>query len=231
LYVTDGGQVDNLGLLELLSRRCGLIICFDGSGDGLLSTNTFDEVRQLAWDRYRVRFSTVGGDLDPTIPSPPEDPDPYHAVGPGLLTKAMCASSEASSGTASWSTQFRKRVARSNVAELEIHYPDGQIGTLIFAKAVLTTETPSGILDFAQGSRRFPRDSTADQFLEPDQVKNYQAIGRYLGECAAALAEPHLPPSSGPRGADPPPLPPEPPAGSVPERRRLRLRIIRFRTT
>ena len=70
LYVTDGGQLDNLGMLELLSRRCRLIVSFDASGDELLSTNTFDGVRQLAWERYRVRFSQPGGEPDPSCADP-----------------------------------------------------------------------------------------------------------------------------------------------------------------
>ncbi|MDP9332382.1 MAG: hypothetical protein M3Q30_03585, partial [Actinomycetota bacterium] len=33
LYVTDGGHRENLGLVELLRRRCKTIICIDASGD------------------------------------------------------------------------------------------------------------------------------------------------------------------------------------------------------
>ena len=33
LYLTDGGHWDNLGLVELIRRRCKTIICIDGSGD------------------------------------------------------------------------------------------------------------------------------------------------------------------------------------------------------
>lgn len=33
VYVTDGGQLDNLGLPELLSRQCETIMCIDASGD------------------------------------------------------------------------------------------------------------------------------------------------------------------------------------------------------
>jgi hypothetical protein len=33
LYVTDGGHYDNLGLVELIRRRCRMIYCIDASGD------------------------------------------------------------------------------------------------------------------------------------------------------------------------------------------------------
>jgi len=29
LHLTDGGHLDNLGLIELLRRECKLMICFD----------------------------------------------------------------------------------------------------------------------------------------------------------------------------------------------------------
>ena len=48
VYVSDGGHLDNLGLLELLRRRCRTILVVDASGDPLRSTATFDEVLGLA---------------------------------------------------------------------------------------------------------------------------------------------------------------------------------------
>src|SRR5213593_1030025 len=35
VYVTDGGHWENLGLVELLRRGCGRIICMDAAGDDL----------------------------------------------------------------------------------------------------------------------------------------------------------------------------------------------------
>ena len=74
------------------------------------------------------------------------------------------------------------------VARLTIHYPDGTDGDLVFSKAVLTPETPDEVLLFAAKAKKFPRDSTADQFLEPEQVTQYVALGRAVGRRAGALA-------------------------------------------
>jgi hypothetical protein len=194
LFVTDGGQLDNLGLLELLARRCRLIVSIDASGDGLRSTNTFDSVRELAWDRYRVRFSLVGG------PADPECTDPGSYEGPRLrtqarLTEGLCTAPADEVHAAvlrEYPESLADRLAAEAVAVLEIHYRDGTRGHLIFAKAVLTPDTPGKVLRFAMGSARFPRDSTADQFLEPDQVEHYVELGRHVGRLAAAAARPHL---------------------------------------
>lgn len=48
LYVTDGGHWDNLGLVELLRRRCRVIFCFDAGGDQVTTFNAIAEAMSLA---------------------------------------------------------------------------------------------------------------------------------------------------------------------------------------
>ncbi len=48
VYVSDGGHLDNLGLLELLRRRCRLILIIDASGDRAFTTGALDGVLSLA---------------------------------------------------------------------------------------------------------------------------------------------------------------------------------------
>ena len=40
VYVSDGGHLENFGLLELLARRSRLIVCCDASGDGYDAATT-----------------------------------------------------------------------------------------------------------------------------------------------------------------------------------------------
>jgi hypothetical protein len=181
LYVTDGGQLDNLGLLELLSRRCRLIVSFDASGDELLSTNTFDGVRQLAWDRYRVRFSEPGGEPDPPCGDPATYDGPPLKVTNKRVTPGLTGPGQEKYGLVN-------RIAEAAVAHLEIHYMDGTKGDLVFSKAVLSPETPDEVLVFAATTKKFPRDSTADQFLEPEQVTQYVSLGRAVGRRAGEIA-------------------------------------------
>ena len=44
VYVTDGGHWENLGLVELLRRGCGQILCFDAAGDDLKHFSTLSQV-------------------------------------------------------------------------------------------------------------------------------------------------------------------------------------------
>src|SRR6266545_8162463 len=48
VYTTDGGHFDNLGLVELLRRGCGLIVCFDAAGDDVRHFFTLSEALALA---------------------------------------------------------------------------------------------------------------------------------------------------------------------------------------
>lgn len=48
VYVTDGGHWENLGLVELLRRGCGRIICIDGSGGDAVTFGTLSEAIALA---------------------------------------------------------------------------------------------------------------------------------------------------------------------------------------
>jgi hypothetical protein len=71
LYVTDGGHRENLGLVELLRRRCKTIVCVDASGD---TPGSFATLRKAA----AIARIEVGAEIDLTdLPeSPPPDMEP-----------------------------------------------------------------------------------------------------------------------------------------------------------
>lgn len=57
LYITDGGHWENLGLVELLRRRCKTIYCFDASGDAVDTFDTIGEAIMLARTELGVEIS------------------------------------------------------------------------------------------------------------------------------------------------------------------------------
>jgi hypothetical protein len=48
VYVTDGGHYENLGLVELLRRRCTEIYCFDAAGDQTSTFGTLADAMRIA---------------------------------------------------------------------------------------------------------------------------------------------------------------------------------------
>lgn len=61
LYVTDGGHIENLGLLELLRRRCDTIVCLDAAGGSTTRFSTLGEAVALAKSDLNVIV-----DIDPS---------------------------------------------------------------------------------------------------------------------------------------------------------------------
>ena len=48
LYLTDGGHIENLGLYQLLRRRCRLIIVIDAEADPNMTFNSFIKAERYA---------------------------------------------------------------------------------------------------------------------------------------------------------------------------------------
>jgi len=56
LYVTDGGHYENLGLVELLRRKCETIWCIDASGDQPDTFDTLGGAFMTAEQELGIRF-------------------------------------------------------------------------------------------------------------------------------------------------------------------------------
>jgi hypothetical protein len=65
VYVTDGGHWENLGLVELIRRRCPVIFCIDASGDPIGSFTTLGEAIQLASLECNAEIEILFDDLRP----------------------------------------------------------------------------------------------------------------------------------------------------------------------
>ena len=73
IFLTDGGHIDNLGIYELLRRRCQLIIAVDAEADPQMSFRSFVALQRYAridlgvlidlpWPNSRWDASRLGGD-------------------------------------------------------------------------------------------------------------------------------------------------------------------------
>ncbi|HEX7165452.1 MAG TPA: hypothetical protein VF230_00595, partial [Acidimicrobiales bacterium] len=70
VLTTDGGHVENLGLVELLRRRCTRILCFDASGAGVTPA-TLAEAIVMAREELNVRVTLLPGPEPRQPPKPP----------------------------------------------------------------------------------------------------------------------------------------------------------------
>ncbi|HEV2754231.1 MAG TPA: hypothetical protein VG318_00440 [Actinomycetota bacterium] len=157
VYVTDGGHWENLGLVELVRRRCKWIYCVDASGDRPGSFQTLEEARVLA----RIE---CGAEIE-------IDLRPLRTPERGLPERATAV------GVVRYHTGGER--CRGTGAD------DCDAGLLFYGKAMVAQDSPINTLSFSLRNRIYPRYPTYDQFLDLDDFENLvrlgDAVGRRLG--------------------------------------------------
>nr|MBA3289244.1 hypothetical protein [Acidimicrobiia bacterium] len=106
VFVADGGHWENLGLVELLRRRCGLIVCFDAAGDTGGTFTTLMQAVELAGlelpdvvgsidvtelERLRGKGGAMPGGVLATLRVTYRNPDGTTSTGTILFAKAQLA--------------------------------------------------------------------------------------------------------------------------------------------
>ena len=165
VYVTDGGHYENLGLVELLRRRCKTIYCVDASGDHSLAY-TLAEAAALAYEELGVTITIDG------------------------LKLAAMSAEEGKEPNADLRS-LHERLSKQSVVRGTFSYPPEaggpSEGTLIVGKATLGQDLADQpemfpLKSYAATQEGFPGDTTADQWFEVDQFQGYVALGRLVGQ-------------------------------------------------
>ncbi len=179
IYVSDGGHLDNLGLLELLRRRSQTILIVDASADEKLTTRTLNGVLELAQKHFGIRHEWS------------EKTSPLNIE---------------SSFYEGRSDVKVRGVAKDCVDCLEITYPKlgaspEATGVVVVAKARLARslneyQEARDVVEAIEGSNAWrwwpwslqsmPTTLTANQSLTDDQFRNYVQLGRAVGHRAVA---------------------------------------------
>lgn len=149
IYITDGGHIDNIGLYQLLKRRCKFIIVIDSEADPGMNFSAFADVQRFARIDEGVRIS-----LD------------WRSVKTAALLRLedRAKSPDANSH-------------KLHFAAGHILYKDGSKGMLLYVKATVTGDEPDYILDYERRNPTFPHESTNDQFFSEEQMEAYRALG------------------------------------------------------
>jgi predicted acylesterase/phospholipase RssA len=156
--LSDGGHFENLGLYELVRRRCDVIIVSDAGADPELS---FSDLAYAA-ERIRVDFGVnlrMSKDygLD------------------GML--------EGSAGDDPMAEKYR--LSERGYFLATIDYPDGRSpGILVYLKSTMIREVPADVLGYKDRNPDFPDQPTADQFFDEEQFEAYRELGYRIGRQA-----------------------------------------------
>lgn len=151
VYLSDGGHFENLGLYEMVLRRCRLIVVSDAGCDPKCNLEDLgNAIRKIRVDlgvkidikKFEI-FSRDDADAKKTDPQ-------------GHPVAKCCAIGE---------------------IDYSAVDPHGRKGTLIYLKPTLLGDEPRDIYNYARTSLEFPHESTGDQWFSESQFESYRALG------------------------------------------------------
>ena len=162
--LSDGGHFDNLGLYELIRRRCRYIVVVDAECDPNYEFSSLAQAIRMV----RIDFNVdIEIDVQKLAPKPGE----RYARGHWALGRIVYRDAT-------------KPAAPFPDRGLSDEGPD--VGELLYIKSSLLAEGANShisadVIEFSRRFERFPHDTTADQFFTEQQFESY----RKLGECIA----------------------------------------------
>ncbi len=156
VYLSDGGHFENLGIYELVKRRCKFIIACDAGADPNYS---FDDLGNA----IRKCRQDIGVEIE---------------IGTSPLVPKSSGASEGKNNSDA------KKLTSQHFVFGTIHYdmadPEGAKGILLYIKASLTGEEPSDVLNYQTANPTFPHQSTTDQWFSESQFESYRRLGQHI---------------------------------------------------
>jgi hypothetical protein len=154
IYLSDGGHFENLGLYEMVVRRCRFIIVSDAGCDEDYSFDDFgNAIRKIR--------------IDLGIPI---------EIEKGLSVFA-CSDDDAKNKTGKYCA-----IATIKYSAID-KTPAEEDGTLIYFKpAYYRQDEPADVFNYAKENPHFPHETTADQFFSESQFESYRMLGLHAVE-------------------------------------------------
>jgi hypothetical protein len=153
VYLTDGGHIENLGLYELLRRRCARIIVLDAEADPQFSFRSLIEAERYARIDLGIRIIL-----------------PWQEI----QASSLAVNADRAAGRIPSAREIDRR---THVARGTIEYGPGEEGEIIYIKSSLTGDENDYILDYKARHPDFPHQTTGDQMFSEEQFECYRSLG------------------------------------------------------
>jgi hypothetical protein len=174
VYLSDGGHFENLGLYEMVIRRCRLIVVSDGSQDPEFQYedlgNAISKIRidlgvpiEFHSLPMRARPDLLGKAYDP---APDKAAFPYYAVA---RIRYSCVDGLPDAA------EIAERQYEGDPTDLVD-------GWLLYLKPSLNGTEPADIFHYAKIHPDFPHESTGNQLYSEVQFESYRALGSWAAE-------------------------------------------------
>jgi len=170
IYLTDGGNLENLGIYELLRRRCKVIVAIDAEAD---SGMDFPSLVTLE------RFART--DLGVIIDLPWED----------IRRRALEVNAAFEAAARDPSVQIEKKPGpHCAICNIVYSADPADDGLLFYFKSSLSGDEKDVIFDYKRKYREFPHETTVDQFFGEQQLEAYRELGYHM---VSEMLDPALP--------------------------------------
>ncbi len=183
VYLSDGGHFENLGLYEMVRRRCRHIVVIDAGCDPNFAFEDLGNAVRKIFIDLGIRITFVGLEKLANRPAEPvssgrkdngknlitanpdatqsssQDEIPYHAVGYIHYNEA--------DGTG------------NKDAKDGDDGPRCEDGRIIYIKPAVHfgTSESAGVRSYAKANKTFPHETTGDQFFSESQFESYRSLG------------------------------------------------------
>lgn len=151
VYLSDGGHFENLGLYEMVLRRCRFIVVSDASTDPQYGFQSL----ALAIRQIRVDLGVPIEMEKMAFGNMPKESNNYCAVG-----------------TIQYSCVDNLAGDKRDNKEFD--------GTLIYLKPSLMGAEPRDVLNYHSECNNFPEETVADQWFSEAQFESYRILGSHM---------------------------------------------------
>src|SRR5262249_34678555 len=147
VYLSDGGHFENLGLYEMVRRRCRLILVIDAGCDPKFAFEDLgNAVRKIHIDLgVRIIFQGLEALRNRPSTQEAESAIPYFAIG--------------------------------TVGYKDADGGGSRDGYVLYIKPAYHGTEGAAIRSYAAANRDFPHETTADQWFTESQFESYRALG------------------------------------------------------
>ena len=173
VYLTDGGHLENLGLYELLRRRCKLIIAIDGEADPDLNFGSLITLERYARIDFGLRIDLPWAAIHETSRKASAD---ILANG-GLSPDGTAKGPHCALGTIYYPRQKGQQDDTNST------------GVLLYVKSSFTGDENDYVVDYKRRNPEFPHETTLDQLFTEEQFEAYRALGFHALDSAFKLVD------------------------------------------
>jgi hypothetical protein len=168
VYVTDGGHFDNMGLYELVRRRCYRIVICDAEEDG---TYSYEGIGN-AIRKCRIDF---GAEIDLDLAE--LSPNTESQLSPAHVVHGFIRYPETPEGMKGTITYIKASLTGKTEppAPFWVSPPPATA-----AGTVHLPDVPGDVQNYKLQHTHFPHDSTAEQWFTESQFESYRRLGQSI---------------------------------------------------